>query len=70
MTINNAFSIGDTVYLRTDSEQEERIVTGLLIRLEGIIYYVTQGTSESSHYDFELTAERDVMKGLGLTVED
>jgi len=56
------FDIGDSVYLRTDSEQAERLVTGINIRESGISYAVTCGTTESWHYAFEITKERDIIK--------
>ena len=32
MEINNKFNIGDIVFLITDTEQKNRIITGLIIR--------------------------------------
>jgi hypothetical protein len=56
------FDIGDSVYLRTDPEQAERLVTGINVRESGISYAVTCGTNESWHYAFEMTKERDIIK--------
>lgn len=56
------FDIGDSVYLRTDPEQSERLVTGINVRESGISYAVTCGTNESWHYAFEMTRERDIIK--------
>lgn len=56
------FDIGDSVYLRTDPEQSERLVTGINVRERGISYAVTCGTNESWHYAFEMTKERDIIK--------
>ena len=56
------FDIGDSVYLRTDPEQAERLVTGINVRESGISYAATCGTNESWHYAFEMTKERDIIK--------
>lgn len=56
------FEIGDMVYLKTDMEQHSRIVTGINIRENGILFCLMFTTTESWHYGFELTKERDVIK--------
>ena len=62
MVINNKFNIGDEVYLKTDTDQKGRIVTGLYVRELSISYLLSHETTESSHYDFEITSDRDVLK--------
>ena len=62
MLLDNKFNIGDEVFLKTDLEQSGRLVTGLIIRAGCIIYQLSCGVSESNHYDFELTVERDILK--------
>jgi hypothetical protein len=62
MVINNKFNLGDKVFLETDEAQSERIVTNLIILPNLITYGVSCGTVESCHYDFELNAEKDVLK--------
>lgn len=58
MVINNAFNFGDHVYLVTDVDQKERIVTGICIRPGGCISYeVTCGMESRWHYDFEISTE-------------
>lgn len=56
------FDIGDSVYLKTDPEQAERLVTGINIRQNGISYALSHLTNESYHYDFEISKERDIIK--------
>lgn len=56
------FDIGDSVYLKTDLEQCERLVTGINIRQNGISYALSHLTNESYHYDFEISKERDIIK--------
>ena len=38
--------IGEVVYLKTDKEQLERIVTGITIRQTGVYYGLTNGPFE------------------------
>jgi len=47
--------IGDTVTLKTDREQLERVVTAIRIHSNNcVLYLLAQGTNESWHYGFEL----------------
>jgi hypothetical protein len=62
MIIDNKFNIRDEVYLKTDLEQSCRLVTGLAVRDTSILYELSCGASESSHYDFEISVEKDVIK--------
>lgn len=50
--------IEDTVFLKTDIEQLERIITGYTVRKVGIVYELTCGVATSWHYDFEFTPEK------------
>lgn len=55
------YSIGDSVYLRTDKDQRERLVTS--IRLYGgnrVAYELSCGTESSYHYEFEMSKERNL----------
>lgn len=61
MVIDNKFEIGDVVYLKTDRDQYERIITGIKILPIGIIYRVSLGVGENDHYEIELTAEKNVL---------
>ena len=60
-TINIDFNLGDIVYLRTDPEQNPRMITGIMVRPIGIAYSVTFGANESAHYAIELNSTRDVL---------
>ena len=57
MTIDNKFEIGQIVYLITDKEQYQRIVTGITVRESGIVYTVAIEMSESYHMGFEMSNE-------------
>lgn len=63
MTLTDSmFNIKQTVYLKTDIEQHDRIVIGILIRDSHICYELACGTINTWHYDFEITVEKDVLK--------
>ena len=62
MVIDNKFSFGDIVYLKTDKEQLPRIVTCILCYKQGeLIYKLTCGTTQSDHYDYEISTEINVL---------
>ncbi len=57
------FTFGDLVYLKTDMEQHERMITGMILRPNNhIVYYVSLSTLETTHYGIELSSTKDVMK--------
>jgi hypothetical protein len=60
MILDNKLEIGQTVYLKTDKEQLARIVTALTVRVGSILYALGCGATESWHYDFEISLEKDV----------
>lgn len=60
--LDAAFKIRQTVYLKTDPEQLDRIVTGYNIRPHGDSYLLSCKTEETPHYDFEISAEKDILK--------
>ena len=62
MVIDNKYEIGDKVFLLTDVDQAERIVTGIYISPNGLTYELSCGNSDSTHYDFEITKKKDVLK--------
>lgn len=61
ITVDNKYGVGDIVYLRTDKDQLQRIVYAIKVTKADIIYELCQGTTTSSHYDFEITTEKDVL---------
>jgi len=66
MTINNRFSIGDFVYLKTDTDQLKRIIVGIKITPGSLVYFLEQGLDSSEHYEFELSEEKDQCIILGI----
>lgn len=55
------FEVGNVTYLITDKDQSKRIVTGILMRPNGITYELTCGVSTSWHYSFEISSTADVL---------
>jgi hypothetical protein len=62
MVIDNKYELTQTVYLKTDPDQRQRIITQINVRVNGLIYELTCGSSGSWHYEFEITAEKDVLQ--------
>ena len=59
MNIKVDFNLGDLVFLKTDSDQKQRMVTRINVTPAGIYYVLNCGVEESSHYSLEITADRD-----------
>jgi hypothetical protein len=57
------FGLKELVYIKTDPDQYQRLITEIEFRGNGsVLYSLTCGTTVSSHYDFELTREPDILK--------
>jgi len=59
MEINTKYDIGQIVFLATDEDQKARIITGIIIRPNCVIYYLTCCSEESTHYDIEFDLEKN-----------
>lgn len=71
MEVELHFKIGETVFLRHDPEQLERLVTRLQIGMAGeVLYECSSGTLTSWHYASELDKTPNVLKSLGVTGEE
>lgn len=65
MIIDNKYEITDTVFLITDEEQKKRMVTKIsILPEERIMYELSCGTFASEHYDFEISAEKDLVNAI------
>ena len=64
--LNIDFKIGQTVFLKTDTEQFERLVTGYMVEQKSITYSLACGEITTDHYSFEITSDKNIMIGLGL----
>ena len=67
MQIDNKFDLEQIVYLITDVDQFERMVTRLVIALNGaILYELSCGTDVSLHYAGEITSHKNMKLALGI----
>lgn len=61
IVIENKYNFGDIVFLRTDPDQQPRIVTAFVACPAGdILYELTCSTTASKHYEFEITEDKTV----------
>ncbi len=67
MVIDNKFNNGQIVFLITDAEQLERMVTVIQVTADkGIIYQLSCGSQTSWHYDVEIASCKDIAKELNI----
>lgn len=64
LNIDNKYTFGDIIYLKTDKEQLPRIVTEIVITKGDLIYGVYAGVVYSKHYDYEISATIDVLQSV------
>lgn len=64
MNFNSKYGLNELVYLITDTEQKERMITGVKFNLNGHVYTLQKGTEESFHYEQEITRDKDILKQL------
>jgi hypothetical protein len=55
--MNTKYNIGDIVFLKTDKEQVPRMITGILIRPYGYLFYLSKSDLETTHFEIELTSD-------------
>lgn len=60
--LDNKYNIGEIVYLKTDEDQKERIVFAFIVYENEILYRLAAGTSNSEHYEFEISKEKDYVQ--------
>jgi len=59
MEIKNTFELGEYLYLKTDVDQLQRLVVGIVICIDGgLLYDVSCGVSTTKHYPHELTRDK------------
>jgi hypothetical protein len=61
MKIDNKFELEQSVFLITDTDQLLRIVTGIQIYKNGLLYRLAAGVSESWHYDYEIATTKNFL---------
>ena len=57
-SIEEIFNEKDEVYLRHDPDQLKRIITGVYIGNDTVVYYVSSGIEVSKHYSYELSKSK------------
>lgn len=62
MVIDNDFYLGQVVYLKTDIDQLERIVTSFTISKNDVFYFLSCGIDLTTHSACEITETKDVLK--------
>ncbi len=65
MIIENDFNLGQQVFLKTDANQNERLITALQISSNGLLYRLACGSSDSWHFAFEIGIEKNILKTSG-----
>lgn len=58
VTINPKFGLQEIVFLITDIDQHQRVVTGIQINPNSLLYRLACGTNETWHYDFEIASDK------------
>ena len=61
MIIDSKFNFEECVFLITDDEQRLRLVTGIQVTKNTIIYRLAYGVNESWHYDFEISKDKNYL---------
>lgn len=68
MTINNKYSIGQIVFLKTDREQLPRLVYSILVYSDqDLLYKTVSGTVYHDALEIELSGEKDEKLTLGIS---
>lgn len=55
------YRIGDLVYLLTDPDQYQRMVTGVMELPETYLYRLSCGTEETDHWGIEISFDKNIM---------
>jgi hypothetical protein len=61
MKIDNKFELQQCVFLITDSEQLTRIITGIQISNDGLLYRLACGVNDSWHFEYEIVEEKNYL---------
>jgi len=64
LNIDNKYDIGQIVYLKTDREQQPRMVLSIMVNKYDLLYELIVGTTTSRHYAFELSETVDVLTAI------
>jgi hypothetical protein len=64
MTIILDYNLAEIVYLKTDKEQNKRMITQISIRQNSVLYELGCNGGSSWHYDFEFSKDKDILETL------
>lgn len=65
MAMQIKYQLGQMVYLSTDVEQMQRMIVAINIYIDGsVMYQLVCGTEHTTHYEVEITEEKNVLMGL------
>ena len=62
-------NIEDIVYIKTDDEQQRHMVTGVIIRKDGVRFELSRNGYSCEVFDYEITEKENTVVRLGLTKE-
>lgn len=64
MRIDTKYDLGELVYLKTDPDQNARMIVCINISPNGTSYTLGFNGTESYHYECEFNKEKDILKSL------
>lgn len=63
--IDNKFDFGQVVYLKTNRDQQSRMVTAIRTNINNsVTYCLTCGVTDQWHFECEISATKDVLTTL------
>lgn len=60
------YQIGQVIYFKTDKDQNEYLLTGIVIDPYGHYYLLSNAGLEYKAYELEITSERNTLLALGV----
>lgn len=66
MIVENKYDIGSLVYLKTDPDQRQRMITQISVTQCGVRYCLSCGQTDTWHYDIEISESKDILKTVGV----
>jgi hypothetical protein len=65
--MKHKYNLGQLVYLVTDDEQKDRLVIAIKFTIDGgLVYTLSCGTNDTSHYEAEISETRNIIKALSI----
>lgn len=59
--IDTKFDLGQIVFIKTDKEQQPRMIIGITVRPTGLLYELNFGSNSSWHFEIEISDEKDIL---------